>query len=586
MRQLVALFLLALTGCEAADAAVARELPRAREFELGRARENAAMPYFGVPEVSCPAPSYSCDTGNQLLAATDFANAAWEKFGSGAAAPTVSALASTTIDGQTVSYNRIQFAAVAGGQESTVYANVSGGACKRITCTYSILLRSHSGAGTPSGNLPIGTAAAGGDGQNYQMCPFTSSWSRCELQMDSTNTAGFSYWWMGYVASQSGTSGALDLDVALPKAELGAGGATAVQCPMPLQDAGVLPHTDYLQQQVVADWGIQRRDGAGMFMAADGTLVLLGGWHSAAVASWDNKVTTNEVWKSTNDGQTWTAVLAHDSDPPQTGAGQRWNRRHSACWLQVGTALYVIGGDGFDTHYNSTGDGVPPYPTDVWKGSLTDYGATWTRQTATAAWGNVASLAADGGYNGRVLHSCWADDSGNLYVAGGQTSLLVSSVLRDVWKSADEGVTWTQLADAPWVGRGTISNALPRLAGKTLLAGGEAYDTNANDRLYYNDVWTFDDSTWRRVKESALWSARGYHSLLSLGSRFFLLKGYPNENSKGVYSVDSAGACWRKERATAGGSTHAASAAAAVDGGYIIITDGDSAATVTRIRAP
>ena len=143
-----------------------------------------------------------------------------------------------------------------------------------------------------------------------------------------------------------------------------------------------------------------------------------------------------------------------------------------------------------------------------------------------------------------------------------------------------------QLPDLPFPGRGAIANGLPRLNGKTLLAGGEVYDPGPDSRLFYNSVFTYDDTRWRRIKANASFPALGYHNLVALGSRYFVLKGYPTENSKRIHSADSTGACFRPERAVAGSADHAASAASALDGGYIIITGSTTSPAVTRIRAP
>jgi hypothetical protein len=396
------------------------------------------------------------------------------------------------------------------------------------------------------------------------------------------------------VASQSGTSAALDIDLAGPKAEYGAGGATAFQCPSPLQTAGFLAHTGYVEGLVAADWGLIPRDGAGMVKVADGTLVLLGGWKGSAQTEWSSdggsNITTNQIWKSTNNGATWTAVQAHVDDPPQTGASARWRRRHSHCAFTTtlgGTEyIYVIGGDGFDYNYNNTGDGSPPYPADVWRAAAATYGGanTWVRMTATAEWGGTG-LAADGGLNSRTLHVCWADDSGNLYVAGGQSGLTTGSVLRDVWKSTNGGSSWTSLGNAPWQARGTIASPLPRFGGKTWLYGGEEYDADPPSRVYFNDSWSFNDTTWKRVTPHASFTPRGYHNAVSWNGRLWLLKGYPEANNAEVWS-SADGRCWREERAVAGSPEHAASVAISNDAGFLVITGSSTSTNVWKISAP
>jgi hypothetical protein len=543
----------------------------------------------------CPPLDQTCSAANNLLSDTsDFTGASWSTFSPGTTI-TVSAATTASIDGQTVPTNRVQFGAVAGGQEASLYQNF--GSCKKITCTYSIYLRSHSGASVPTGNLPIATAELGGDGQGYQLCPFTSNWSRCVLTVPSQPAAGFAFFWIGYVASQSGTSAALDIDLAGPKAEYGVGGATAFQCPSPLQDAGFLVHTGYVQGLVAADWGIIPRDGASLVKTSDNTLVLMGGWKGTPQSEWSNdggsNVTTNQVWKSTDNGATWTAVLAHVDDPPQSGDGGRWRRRHSHCSFITtigGTDyIYVIGGDGFDSYYNNTGDGSPPYPADVWRSPASTYGATWERMTATAGWGGTG-FASDGGLKSRTLLSCWADGSGNIFVGGGQSDLTVSSALNDIWESTDAGSGFSSLGNAPWGARGTIANSLPHFNNKTWLYGGEVYDTDQGSRLYFNDVWGFNDpissgSVWTRSTRDAGFTARGYLNALAWNSRLWMLKGYDGANSNEVWS-SSDGACWRHERAVAGAAEHAASAVISMDAGAAIITGSSTSTNVWKISAP
>lgn len=566
---------------------------------------------------SCVVP-YSCDASNNLLTSMDLTHASWTAYGAGgSAAPTVSALTGATIDGQSVNYNRVQFAAVSvGGDESTVYANVSSGACKQIYCTYSIYLRSHSGASPATGNLPIGTAQLGGDGQGYQLCPFTSSWSRCTLLMPSQVTAGFGYFWIGYVFNQSGASVALDLDLALPKAEYGSGGATAGQCPSPLQDQTVTPHTGYVARNVAQDWGITTRDGAGMVRLPNGTLLLCGGWKGSTQAEWGNNNTTNQCYKSTDNGATWSVVLAHVDNPEQTieqctggtctlgtcvggtcaglpcGTGAcapRPRRTHSACFFLATvsgtTYVYQIGSDGFDELYNVAEDGSPPYRSDVWRSDVATEGATWSPMTLAAEWG-ATGVSADGGQKSRALHSCWADDSGNLYVASGQKGLGTGDVLQDAWKSTNGGTSWSAISNVSWQGRGTIGNQLPRFNGKTIIAFGEQYDTSEAFRVYFNDAWSFDDTNWTQLSANTGTVTRGYVNLLAWNSRLWALKGI---NATGAhYTVVSSadGACWRNERASAGYAEHAASVAISNDGGFLVITGSTTSTAVYKISVP
>jgi hypothetical protein len=106
---------------------------------------------------------------------------------------------------------------------------------------------------------------------------------------------------------------------------------------------------------------------------------------------------------------------------------------------------------------------------DVWRS--TDNGTTWTQMNTGADW-----LA-------RYYHSSVVMPDGSIVMMGGvrdQSNIF----LNDVWRSTDNGATWTQLPDAVWTARiGHRSVAMPD--GSIVLMGGG--DNGGNK----NDVWRF-----------------------------------------------------------------------------------------------
>ena len=92
----------------------------------------------------------------------------------------------------------------------------------------------------------------------------------------------------------------------------------------------------------------------------DGSIVLMGGW-SQIFDSW-----TNDVWRSTDNGTTWTLMTDN--------AG--WERRmgHTSVALPDG-GIVLMGGWSYG------------YDGDVWRS--TDNGATWTLMTNNPGWGGA-----------------------------------------------------------------------------------------------------------------------------------------------------------------------------------------------------
>lgn len=274
--------------------------------------------------------------------------------------------------------------------------------------------------------------------------------------------------------------------------------------------AGVMldeaPGPLWMWEQTASEASWHPRDGAGLVWFGD-KLWMLGGWYGTPVPEWNDERTTNEVWSSEDLGATWVRQLAHDAAPPTSGADARWLPRHTAGWLthtHDGVPyIYVIGGDPW------------PVVADVWRSRD---GVTWEQVTADAAWG------------GRYLHMAGSYD-GDLYVMGGQTDLNdPSTCLADVWRSEDGGVTWVQLDDAPWSPRGMAYNLVEH-DGKLWVMGGGTYDDAP--RTFFNDVWSFDGTTWVEVSPdgAAPWLAREYHNTYAAEGELWVSSGYGSDGA-------------------------------------------------------
>jgi len=170
----------------------------------------------------------------------------------------------------------------------------------------------------------------------------------------------------------------------------------------------------------------------------DGSIVLLGGFSSLGSGSFE----WNDVWRSTDNGATWTLV--------NSGAG--WSARAGpTSVVMTDGSIVLLGG--------TTPNG---YKNDVWRS--TDNGATWTQMTESAGW-----LAR---YNHRSV--VMPDDS--IVLMGGVNNNLI---FNDVWRSTDNGTTWTQLPDPGWTRCGMSSVLMPD--GSIVLLGGQSSSSRMND---------------------------------------------------------------------------------------------------------
>jgi len=163
---------------------------------------------------------------------------------------------------------------------------------------------------------------------------------------------------------------------------------------------------------------------------------------------------TMDTFVSANGGANWGQVLTTGPTP--------FTKHFSG--TSDGTAVYLSGG--------TTDAGA--YTSHVWKFD----GSTWAERTAAGA------------FAGRRDHAM-AKVGTTLFVIGGSNA---QGVLGDVWKSVDDGVTWT-LASTPFAPR-TSACALS-FGGKLLVIGG----TNGVSNLA--EVWeSADGVTWTRYQDA------------------------------------------------------------------------------------
>jgi hypothetical protein len=271
----------------------------------------------------------------------------------------------------------------------------------------------------------------------------------------------------------------------------------------------------------------------------DGSIVLMGGQTNLQSPA-------NDVWRSTDFGRTWIQMTL--------SAG--WSPRllHSSVAMPDGS-IVLMGGGGFrDTVLN-----------DTWRS--TDNGTTWICLNESSGW--------PARY--QPLSVVLAD--GSILLMGGYSGER-KGVVNDVWRSIDNGATWTQMtASAGWLPRHEPS-ALALPDGSVEVMGGYE-DTAVVGAEYYNDVWRSTDkgASWVRMTRHAQWSGRwGEATVATSDGNIFLTggddTGYTKKNDTWL-SKDN-GATWTLVFRKSGWPARIWASSAAMPDGSIVLMGGDT----------
>lgn len=255
-----------------------------------------------------------------------------------------------------------------------------------------------------------------------------------------------------------------------------------------------------------AGW-LPRRDHCSVVLP-DGSIVLMGGLSTYSE--------TNDVWRSTDQGTTWTLMNASAGWPARDG--QACVVTPDGSIVLMGGRNVTIGGPLFGIYFN-----------DVWRSS--DKGITWTLLNASAGW------------SARWGHSSVVTPDGSIVLLAGEDG----SERNDVWRSTDTGITWALVnTSASWYNRsGQSSVVLPD--GSIVLMGGDTLPNIGE----LHDVWrsTDDGATWTQVTQTAAWSGRyGHRSIVTRGGSIVLTGGFDNsfQRKNDVWMSMDGGTTWTK----------------------------------------
>jgi len=261
----------------------------------------------------------------------------------------------------------------------------------------------------------------------------------------------------------------------------------------------------------------------------DGTIILMGGYETG-----NNK---NDIWKSVDNGITWTQVTASAAWEARCG--------HTSVVAHDGSII-LMGG------YGSSGN-----LSDVWRS--TDNGSTWTQKTAAAGW------------EGRYYFSSAAMPDGSIIILGGSG---VSTILaNDVWRSTDNGSTWTQMsAAAEWSEREFLSSVSLLDGSIVMMGGSDLYGSMKND------VWRSTDggTTWTNLTENAWWTPRYSHSSVSTpGGIIVMMGGFDVNGAKNdVWKSTDGGTTWAQMTTNAGWGVRSGHTSVMLPDGGIVMMGG------------
>ncbi len=341
----------------------------------------------------------------------------------------------------------------------------------------------------------------------------------------------------------------------------------------------------------------------------DGSILLMGGYA-------DNDNYLNDLWRSTDDGTTWTLVNANAGWPArshQSGVampdgsivlmgGQDGNSSYNDTWrLQPAgstdpnpTHTYTAAGSYTVTLQVCNADGytrttrditvTPPPPITAFSGTPTSgtapltvafsdastgatgrawffgdetYSQAWTEQNASSGWSK------------RTLHTSVAMPDGTIVLMGGWDG---SSGLNDTWTSTDTGATWTLVnASAGWSKR-TVHTSVVTPDGSIILMGGHDGTT------YLNDTWrsTDDGATWTLVNPACGWSARAEHTSVAMpDGRIILMGGWDGSSGlNDTWTSTDTGATWTLVNASSGWLKRFGHTSVVTPDGTIVLMDG------------
>ena len=215
---------------------------------------------------------------------------------------------------------------------------------------------------------------------------------------------------------------------------------------------------------------------------------------------------TSKLLVSTNGNtdQTFTNTLRYNNRPVTTGATYRI----------IGTSA------GLTNEITLAADGTVSFGGAALTKVNVDGPLTVTIQAAYQGKTAGYDFTVTDHFSEREVHTSTVVWNDALYIVGGNDG----TNLRDVWKSADQGIAWTKVElTTPFMSNTEIGQY------STVAANGTIYITGGNrgTGMYQNRVWKSADGgkTWQESTTGTKFSARGNHTTLAIGTDIYVIGG-------------------------------------------------------------
>ena len=240
---------------------------------------------------------------------------------------------------------------------------------------------------------------------------------------------------------------------------------------------------------------------------SDDTIILISGYTRR-----NSNVYMADVWKSTDMGVTWSNQSIGNSHEER----DKLKRTAFGAVALPNDKIVMFGG--------RTSEGMWG---DTWISS--DQGVSWTEQSSYAGWGDIGQGASCGwAYSGRYAFETVVTQDGDILLLGGMDC---NQVYNQIWKSSNEGVTWTlQNANPDWDARSDFGAVI--LPDESIVVyGGVAYTGRGGDGIEYTgsggedwDYWGTGNDVWRSYDYGLTWDYVGWANI-SAYSRYYTVNG-------------------------------------------------------------